>query len=57
MDSINKIKIHNQSRISDCRIITLDRHQHANGNLTAINNGTATTRATSSSSPSAAALT
>ena len=79
MDSIDKIKIHNKSHISDCCIITLDRHHHANGNLTAINNGvelpfdlqrtfymcqaepseaaTATTRATSSSSPSAAALT
>ena len=39
MDSIDKIKTHNKSHISDCCIITLDRHQHANGNLTAINNG------------------
>ena len=39
MDSIDKIKIHNKSHISDCCIITLDRHHHANGNLTAINNG------------------
>ena len=39
MDSIEKIRIHNQSHLNDCRIITLNRHQHANGNLTAINNG------------------
>ena len=39
MNDIDRIKIHNKSRISDCHIITLSRHQHANGNLTAINNG------------------
>jgi hypothetical protein len=40
MNSINeKIRIHNKSDINDCRMITLDRHEHANGNLTAINNG------------------
>ena len=39
MTSIDKIAIHNRSHIGDCRIITLDRHHHANGNLTAINNG------------------
>lgn len=39
MDSIEKIKIHNQSSINDCEIITLNRNHHANGNLTAVNNG------------------
>jgi len=39
MSSIDKLKIHNMSNINDCRLITLNRHQHANGNLTAINNG------------------
>ncbi len=39
MNSIDRITIHNQSRIKDCRIITLDKHHHANGNLTAVNNG------------------
>lgn len=39
MSSIDKLKIHNMSNINDCRFITLNRHQHANGNLTAINNG------------------
>ena len=34
-----KQRIHNQSRIHDCRIITLNRNHHANGNLTAVNNG------------------
>ena len=34
-----KVRIHNQSSIEDCRIITLNRHHHANGNLTAVNNG------------------
>lgn len=35
----DRIKIHRESHIKDCRIITLDRHHHANGNLTAVNNG------------------
>ena len=39
MDSIEKIKIHNKSTIKDCEMITLSRHHHANGNLTAVNNG------------------
>ncbi len=40
MDSMtDKIKIHKQSHINDCRIITLNRNHHANGNLTAVNNG------------------
>ena len=34
-----KQRIHNQSRINDCRVITLNRNHHANGNLTAVNNG------------------
>lgn len=34
-----KMKIHNQSCIDDCKIITLNRNHHANGNLTAVNNG------------------
>jgi len=38
MDKSEKIAIHNQSRINDCRIITLNRNHHANGNLTAVNN-------------------
>ena len=39
LNSIEKLKIHNQSHISDCRIISLTKHHHANGNLTAVNNG------------------
>ena len=39
MNSVDKIAIHNRSHIDDCRIISLDRHHHANGNLTAINTG------------------
>ena len=42
MEKLNneeKLRIHNQSSIDDCRIITLNRHHHANGNLTAVNNG------------------
>ncbi len=39
LNSIDKIRIHNQSRINDCRIITLNKNHHANGNLTAVNNG------------------
>ena len=39
MNSIEKIKIHNASRLNDCRIITLEKNHHANGNLTAVNNG------------------
>jgi len=38
-NSIDRIQIHSQSRITDCHIITLSRHHHANGNLTAVNNG------------------
>lgn len=34
-----KLMIHNQSSIDDCCIITLNRNHHANGNLTAVNNG------------------
>ncbi len=34
-----KMKIHNKSCIDDCKIITLNRNHHANGNLTAVNNG------------------
>ena len=36
---IEKIRIHNLSHIDDCHIINLNRHHHANGNLTAVNNG------------------
>lgn len=39
MNSIDRLKIHNGTSINDCRIITLSRHHHANGNLTAVNNG------------------
>ena len=35
----NKQEIHRQTCIGDCCIITLDKHHHANGNLTAVNNG------------------
>ena len=35
----NKQEIHRQTCIGDCYIITLDKHHHANGNLTAVNNG------------------
>ncbi len=38
-DNLDRIMIHNQSHINDCRIITLNRHHHSNGNLTAVNNG------------------
>lgn len=34
-----KNKIHRKTRINDCRIIALNRHHHANGNLTSVNNG------------------
>lgn len=41
MDSIDqeRIRIHRQSNVNDCRVITLEKHHHANGNLTAVNNG------------------
>jgi hypothetical protein len=39
MDSIERIRIHNKSSIKDCEIIKLNRNHHANGNLTAVNNG------------------
>ena len=39
VNSIDKMQIHNQSHINDCRIISLNKHHHANGNLTAVNNG------------------
>ena len=39
LNSIDKISIHGQSTLNDCRIITLSKHHHANGNLTAVNNG------------------
>lgn len=32
-------KSHEEARINDCRIYTLNRHHHANGNLTAVHNG------------------
>ena len=31
--------MHSETCIKDCRIITLKKHHHANGNLTAVNNG------------------
>ena len=31
---------HAASRVSECRLITLDKHHHANGNLTVVQNGT-----------------
>ncbi len=34
-----RIRIHNKSSIRECEIITLNRNHHANGNLTAVNNG------------------
>ena len=39
MNSIEKIRTHNKSRIEDCHVINLNKHHHANGNLTAVNNG------------------
>lgn len=36
---MDRVKIHNQSRLKDCELINLDKHHHANGNLTAVNNG------------------
>ena len=38
-DSRNRVDIHRQTCIKDCRIITLKKHHHENGNLTAVNNG------------------
>ena len=36
---MDKVKVHNQSRLKDCHLINLVKHHHANGNLTAVNNG------------------
>lgn len=35
----NELDMHSETCIKDCRIITLKKHHHANGNLTAVNNG------------------
>ena len=42
MDKTVKLEVvdnHRTARINDCRIISLNRNHHANGNLTAVNNG------------------
>lgn len=39
MNSMERITIHNMSRINDCHIINLNKHHHANGNLTVVQNG------------------
>ena len=39
MEPTDKNFAHRQSRLNDCRIYTLNRHHHANGNLTSVNNG------------------
>ena len=39
MNSEDRIINHKESSINDCRIITLSRHHHANGNLTVVSNG------------------
>lgn len=36
---MEKNNAHNVARINDCRIISLNRHHHDNGNLTVVNNG------------------
>ena len=36
----NELDMHSETCIKDCRIITLKKHHHANGSLTAVNNGT-----------------
>jgi len=38
MSKLDRIELHNRSRINECRIITLNRHHHPNGNLTSVNN-------------------
>ena len=38
-DKLDKLANHRHARLNDCRIISLNRHHHANGNLTAVNNG------------------
>jgi len=38
-NSIDRLSVHNHTCINDCKIITLNRHHHSNGNLTAVNNG------------------
>jgi len=38
MDEKTRLAIHNRSHIDDCRLLSLNRHHHANGNLTAVNN-------------------
>lgn len=38
IDANEKIRMHLKSRLNDCRILTLNRHHHANGNLTSVSN-------------------
>ncbi len=38
-DKMDRLANHRHARLDDCRIISLNRHHHANGNLTAVNNG------------------
>jgi len=39
MTEKDKLDNHNKSRIDDCRLITLNKHHHANGNLTVVTGG------------------
>lgn len=38
-DDITTQSGHGKSSINDCRIFTLNKHHHANGNLTSVSNG------------------
>lgn len=39
MEKTDKSLAHRTARLNDCRIISLNRHHHSNGNLTSVNNG------------------
>lgn len=38
MDKTDKNLAHRTATLNDCRIISLNRHHHSNGNLTSVNN-------------------
>ena len=38
-DKTDKLANHRHARLNDCHIISLNKHHHTNGNLTAVNNG------------------
>lgn len=37
-DNTDRMSGHNRSSINDCRLFTLKKHHHANGNLTSVSN-------------------